>query len=261
MRKLKKLLLLAQIAFHDPTQAFDRVNALLEIYLNLWFFNKKPSFGLALNEFLKLLPTEFAAYAKEGERELSRIIANFISTTKTFPSFPFPNYYNADRTLAILCYGFVRWLKPEVVLETGVGYGISSSIILTALQYNGVGQLISIDLPPLGDYKGNFIGLAVPHILREKWTLKRGNTRRLLPEIVNNLPVIDMFLSDSANVYTLQRFEFEQIFKKMSSKGVCIFNNISLNMLRYLAGIEGLQLWTIKQEEKQGCFTGILMKK
>jgi hypothetical protein len=119
-----------------------------------------------------------------------------------------------------------------------------------------VGQLISIDLPPLGDYKGNFVGLAVPHILREKWTLKRGNTRRLLPEIVNNLLVIDMFLSDSANIYTLQRFEFEQIFKKMSSRGVCVFNNISLNMLRYLAGIEGLQLWTLNRRKNKDVSPG-----
>jgi hypothetical protein len=124
-----------------------------------------------------------------------------------------------------------------------------------------VGELISIDLPPLGDYEGNFIGLAVPHVLREKWTLKLGNTRRLLPEIVNNLPKIDMFLSDSANIYTLQKFEFEQIFKKMNSKGVCLFNNISLKMLRYLAEMESLQFWAIKQEEKLGCCTGILMKK
>jgi hypothetical protein len=228
--KSEKLLLLAQIAFHDLTQSFDRVSALLEICLNQWLFNEKPNACLTLGEFLKLLPLEFATYAKEGEKELSKIIANFMDATKKLSSLSFPIYYNADHSLAILCYAFVRWLKTEIVLETGVGYGISSSIILTALQYNGVGELISIDLLHLGDYKGNFIGLAVPHVLGEKWTLKLGNTRRLLPEIVNNLPKIDMFLSDSANIYTLKKFEFEQIFKKMNSKGVCLFNNISLKM-------------------------------
>ncbi|MDH7604014.1 MAG: hypothetical protein QHH13_03860 [Melioribacter sp.] len=84
MRKLKKLLLLAQIAFHDPTQAFDRVSALLEICLNQWLFNEKSNACLTFGEFLKLLPLEFTTYAEEGEKELSKIIANFMDAIKNF---------------------------------------------------------------------------------------------------------------------------------------------------------------------------------
>jgi hypothetical protein len=65
------------------------VSLLLEICLNRWLFNEKPNACLTLGEFLKLLPLGFAAYAKEGERELSKIIANFMDATKNFHLYRF----------------------------------------------------------------------------------------------------------------------------------------------------------------------------
>jgi len=46
----------------------------------------------------------------------------------------------------ILLYAMVRALKPEVVVETGVANGVSSSFILKALDRNSRGRLYSIDL-------------------------------------------------------------------------------------------------------------------
>jgi len=48
---------------------------------------------------------------------------------------------------ADLLYVVVRLMKPDVVVETGVGAGKSSAFILKAMEKNGKGVLHSIDLP------------------------------------------------------------------------------------------------------------------
>lgn len=47
-------------------------------------------------------------------------------------------------------YTIIRIRKPDIVVETGVAQGVSSTFILQALEDNGRGQLYSIDLPPAG---------------------------------------------------------------------------------------------------------------
>src|SRR5215468_1827986 len=47
----------------------------------------------------------------------------------------------------ILLYALVRHLRPAACLETGVYYGGNSAFMLAALDRNGAGRLVSIDLP------------------------------------------------------------------------------------------------------------------
>jgi predicted O-methyltransferase YrrM len=42
------------------------------------------------------------------------------------------------------------WMSPNIVLETGAAYGVTSAFIVQALEVNRKGTLISVDLPPLG---------------------------------------------------------------------------------------------------------------
>jgi predicted O-methyltransferase YrrM len=44
-------------------------------------------------------------------------------------------------------YALCRYLRPKVIVETGVGLGTSSLFILQALEDNGEGTLYSIDKP------------------------------------------------------------------------------------------------------------------
>ena len=55
--------------------------------------------------------------------------------------------WSATPELAAASYVLVRILKPDIVIETGVGAGVSSWTILHALEENNAGKLISIDLP------------------------------------------------------------------------------------------------------------------
>ena len=42
-------------------------------------------------------------------------------------------------------YGFIRMIKPELVLETGTNFGISAMYIAQALKDNGRGKLLSLE--------------------------------------------------------------------------------------------------------------------
>ncbi len=174
---------------------------------------------------------------------------------------PFPTYYNADKSLALLCYALTHYLRPEVVLETGVGHGITSALVLFALERNECGKLISIDLSPLADPYGLCTALAVPEYLRKRWTLYLGTSRRRLPKVLKGMGNIELFISDSANVHTLQRYEFETVWPKLSFGGAAIFNNISHKFQRFLKSVDNAQSYSIWQMEKPSCVTGLLLKR
>src|SRR5687767_12401824 len=113
-------------------------------------------------------------------------------------------------------YVVVRAAKPRVVVETGVASGVSSAHILRALAANGTGALYSIDLPNVQEHstlpKGRMSGWIVPDSLRKRRKLYLGDSRELLPELLQDLGNIDMFLHDSDHSYENMTFEFEQAF-------------------------------------------------
>ena len=61
----------------------------------------------------------------------------------------FGGWDDGDPALARATWSVVRRLRPSVVVETGVGRGVTTRVILQALTRNGHGHLWSIDVPPL----------------------------------------------------------------------------------------------------------------
>jgi predicted O-methyltransferase YrrM len=61
-------------------------------------------------------------------------------------------------------YILMRKIKPKIVVETGVSFGVTSSFILQAMENNGYGTLYSIDLPFQFATKEE-VGNTVPKIL------------------------------------------------------------------------------------------------
>lgn len=257
--KIRKLLRL----FSAPNKT-ERIRSLLEIRLNRLLFNGRPSDALTFDDLLlRFHDTGLANLLQSGgeaEQAVLSTRANFDRLTAEGRPLPFPTYFNADKSLAMLCYALACHLRPEVVIEAGVGYGITSSLILSALENIGAGQLISMDLPSLSDPKGGSVGLAVPEEVRKCWTLLIGGTRRLLPRIMADTGQVDLMISDSANVYTQQRFEFETIWPHLRPSGAMIFNNISLKLQQYLEAVEGSRFYSIWQVEKTSCVTGLVLK-
>lgn len=145
------------------------------------------------------------------------------------PNEGFHKKWAADSMLARASYLACRLAKPEVAVETGVAYGVSSAFILAAMEENGHGELHSVDLPPLRRDAETFHGLAVPDSLTRRWTLHRGSSRRVLPGLLENLGEIDLFLHDSLHTKRNMLFEFEAVWPALRPGGVILADDVERN--------------------------------
>jgi predicted O-methyltransferase YrrM len=139
-----------------------------------------------------------------------------------------------------LLYVLIRLSRPQIVIETGIFDGLSSSVILQAMYDNGSGQCISIDLPAVETIKGstdrmlsktlppNFQpGWIVPDYLRRQHQILLGDSKELLPQALRQHATIDMFLHDSLHTYEHQMFEYEAAWQHLSSGGLLLSDDIS----------------------------------
>ena len=247
----------------------QRLQILLKIRSNHLLFDHKPSDvdTVSFEEFLaqrKLDDSELFQLIKsggEGAEAVEGVRATFKSITANKGTLPFPTFYNADQSLALLSYALTRHLKPDLALETGVGYGITSALVLLGMERNNSGALVSIDLPPLSDPYGLFTGLVVPAHLKNRWTLHLGSSRRCLPKIQPYIGRIGLFISDSANVYTLQRYEFEAVYPRLPVGGVALFNNIGSKFQAFLRSVKDIEFHSIWQVDKPASATGLILKR
>jgi len=130
-------------------------------------------------------------------------------------------------------YVVVRATKPKVVIETGVSSGISSAHILRALAVNGTGTLHSIDLPNVQQGstlpEGKSPGWLVPHELRGRWRLHLGESREILPALLDMLDRVDIFLHDSDHSYEGMSREFAQVLPRLPRGGLLLSDDVHLH--------------------------------
>jgi methyltransferase family protein len=108
----------------------------------------------------------------------------------------FGGWDDADARLGQAAWCLARHGRPKRIVETGVARGLTTRVLLEALERNGNGRLWSIDLPPLLERGlAQETGAAVPERLRERWTLLRGSSRKLLPGLVADLSQVDIFVT------------------------------------------------------------------
>lgn len=143
-------------------------------------------------------------------------------------------------------YFLIRKMKPEIVVETGVWYGVSSSIILNALYRNEKGMLYSIDLPAYFETGGytdenpyldvekrtsslppkKKPGFIIPDYLKKRWKLILGDSKIYLPNLFEDLKEVDIFLHDSLHSYENMMFEFNLASKYVKKNGFIFSDNI-----------------------------------
>ena len=139
----------------------------------------------------------------------------------------------------LLLYGVVRVSRPKFVLETGVFDGISSALILRAMERNSEGTLISIDLPareiivdatdrmPDGALPQRCDpGWIVPEALRKRYRLHLGDSKELLPGLLQECGQVDIFLHDSLHTYQHQFFEYEIAWPFITPGGLLLSDDI-----------------------------------
>jgi predicted O-methyltransferase YrrM len=135
--------------------------------------------------------------------------------------------YNAREELLRIVGGIVRLTKPERVVETGVAFGFSSATILRAMADNGTGHLFSVDLPPIQYDPEKPIGQVVPDELRDRWTLRLGDSRKLLAPLVAEAAPIDVFIHDSLHTYASQLREYRVAWPHLRSGGILISDDVA----------------------------------
>lgn len=108
-------------------------------------------------------------------------------------------------------YACIRVLRPDVVVETGVGSGVSSTFYLNAMERNGAGRLYSVDLPLPNERllpEERRTGWLVPDELRHRWELTLGDAKEELPAILARLEEVDCFYHDSDHSHEHMTWEF-----------------------------------------------------
>ena len=168
--------------------------------------------------------------------------------------------HDSDPGLARAVWCLVRHLRPRNVVETGVARGITSRVLLEALERNGEGLLWSVDLPLLRSRWHDQTGAAVPESLRARWTYVRGSSRRRLPKLLSTLGEIDVFIHDSAHTESNMRFEFETAWPALRAGGALVSHDAGMNgafaAFADATGAEPL----LSQHDKDSGLVGVLVK-
>jgi predicted O-methyltransferase YrrM len=134
--------------------------------------------------------------------------------------------FSIGTTLGLVLYVICRRQKPDIVVETGVASGVSSSYILCALEQNKRGQLHSIDLPWWQEAQ---CGWLIPEYLRHRWHLILGRSSEELAPLLRKVAEIDIFLHDSDHSYQNMLWEFQTAWTYLKVGGLLLAHNIDTN--------------------------------
>jgi predicted O-methyltransferase YrrM len=132
--------------------------------------------------------------------------------------------------LARALWCLVCHLEPVHVVETGVAHGLSSRIMLEALERCGDGRLSSIDLPAMTIHERRAeVGAAVPDGLRGRWTYLEGASRRRLPPLLRDSGQIELFVHDSLHSTRNVRWELTSAWRALRPGGVVVVDDVDFN--------------------------------
>jgi hypothetical protein len=133
-------------------------------------------------------------------------------------------------------YAIVRILRPNLILETGVHDGLSSTLILRAMSRNERGCLVSIDLPDLDLPMGvSGPGWLISDELKSRWRLCLGDSHVLLPTLARKHAPIDIFIHDSVHTADFQAFEYRTVRPYLAPRGLLLGDDAIPELMMTLA--------------------------
>lgn len=125
----------------------------------------------------------------------------------------------------------VRMTTACRVIETGVAYGWSSLAILAAMETNGRGELISVDMPYPKMGNEDFVGIVVPERLRDHWKLIRQPDRPGLEKAIAAFDgKIDLCHYDSDKSWWGRGYAFPLLWDALMPGGLFIADDIQDNL-------------------------------
>jgi hypothetical protein len=175
----------------------------------------------------------------------------------------FGGWDDGDEALARAAWCITRHRRPHVVLETGVGRGLSTRVILEALEENGGGHLWSIDLPPIVQTEIHSETAAlVPFDRRSRWTLVHGSSRKRLRGLLERTGPIDFFLHDSMHTRRNMLFELHTVWPALARGGFVLMDDIERNgaFASFADSCPDVGRCLIAQADDGRALVGILLK-
>jgi predicted O-methyltransferase YrrM len=269
----RNIWLFLRLLLTHPLEFFDRTGIILQREGDRLFFRDRQSdayperisFADGLRGLSEALGRDLAPILAEPElQNIRNHVADLTLALNARANLPFPTKYNADSTVAALAYLLPRVLEAQVVVETGVAYGVTSAAILAALGKNKRGALYSVDLPPISDRASRAcIGMMVPGEYKDRWHLHLGPSKRVLPNLfADGIGEVDVFLHGSANIYQVQRTELETVWPRMSSRGAIIVDGIHTTpAFAEFVKEKNVDCWfALEQKEKADHLIGVILR-
>jgi len=165
--------------------------------------------------------------------ELENHIENFKNLKKDlrYPSVenPYQIEFGLGKNICRLLYLLVKLSQPEIVVETGVANGFSSSYILLALDSLNKGKLISIDYLVMPWHTKEKVGQSIPKSLRKRHELIIGNSMIELAKLKNITKHFDIFMHDSSHTYKHMMKEYQIAWPHLKNGGFLISDDVSQN--------------------------------
>ncbi len=248
------------LTLRNPVEAFDRVATVVDVRADKWFV-KPPAYStVSYDDVWDRLLVHFKGNGTDYAGEALEVEQAVRKRMESVKGAPINQIHSADFALARICYLAARVSRPDVVVETGVAYGVTSAFVLSALERNEKGMLHSIDLPPLGRDVDNFVGALIPDDVRHRWRLYRGVTKRVMPKLVARLDTVDMFIHDSLHTYRNIRFELDEVSPHLSAGAVVLADDIDENPA-FLEWSRKTQLSYsgVVQEERKDSLLGVAL--
>ncbi|MGC9669125.1 class I SAM-dependent methyltransferase [Planosporangium sp. 12N6] len=172
-----------------------------------------------------------------------------------------PCGHDAGAGLARAAWAAVTHLRPDRVVETGVARGVTTAVLLEAMERTGRGALWSIDLPDLHLAWRGGVSAAVPARLRTRWTYVRGSSRRRLPAVLADLGSIQLFLHDGLHTHGNMLFEYETAWQHLEQGGLLVSDDVDGNgAFSHFAEWTGSPLALVCPEDRKPGAFGLVRK-
>ena len=205
--KIRQALSLKRRIRNLASLRFKGINAYVMGTYGLKVFKDVDNMASNTAEFSKIAP-----YIPEGRRiyrETSHQLSGKVSPIK----------FDSGEELGTFLYALIMERKPKCIVETGVANGLTTNLIMAALDTYG-GVLHSFDINPQckSVYKGggnwNF------HLLSR-------NYKKQVREVVDSIENIDIWIHDSDHSFSWQSFEYTIAASKLKeNKGILVSDDI-----------------------------------
>ena len=157
---------------------------------------------------------EASVLIAEANAMLAKVLNRAENVRRAYPV----DYAVEDSTAGFL-YAAIRLIEPRTVLETGVADGLSSALIIAAMDANGSGELHSVDI---AHDVGSLVGET------DRWHLHvvDGSRPESCADTIALLPQLDLFVHDGNHEREYQAAEYAAAWQKLPSGGVLMSDDV-----------------------------------